>query len=380
MSEWIMYAMLFFLATLTAIAVAVTAVSFMLFPLGTAAGIGAIMAALLLITFGALAIPAVPLAYYMFGKKKQLMRPPMKDEAVSRVISDSKTIHWAADQGRTWHNLLLKVMLAAGDDPDVRAGPHRITALHVAAWKGNHRAARILLKQQPNMNAQDVEGWTPLHYAVHFGHEKVVKELLEAGANVECTINTPTPGTTPLMLACFSKVGKAEIVELLLNHHADLNAKDGRGWTPLHMMCSRGRVDALAKALERRPAAVDLSTQTGASMDRALHKAVFMGHASVVSSLLECSAWCRLGAGEQREQIRKAMFMAAGTRRAGVDAAVRAIFAWAKSQGAGAAAAAADPNQAGADQDTRSPLQLAHDCGNHEVAQVMRSEWADVMV
>ena len=42
------------------------------------------------------------------------------------------------------------------------------TALHVAAAKGYIKVMNILLQARCDVNAQDFDGWTPLHAAAHW--------------------------------------------------------------------------------------------------------------------------------------------------------------------------------------------------------------------
>jgi ankyrin repeat protein len=56
------------------------------------------------------------------------------------------------------------------------------TALHYAAWKGYDRIVKILLQNGANPNVTGNKGFTPIHYAAKFSHLKIVKTLLSHGA------------------------------------------------------------------------------------------------------------------------------------------------------------------------------------------------------
>ena len=62
--------------------------------------------------------------------------------------------------------------------------------------------------------------WTPLHFATRHQGEEVVKMLLEAGANVNAEDDTKW---TPLMLASYA--GQPDNLKLLLASEANINAE-----------------------------------------------------------------------------------------------------------------------------------------------------------
>lgn len=57
------------------------------------------------------------------------------------------------------------------------------TALHVSAAKGYIRVMKILIQSGANVNAVDKDGWTPLHAAAHWEQEEACKILCENGAD-----------------------------------------------------------------------------------------------------------------------------------------------------------------------------------------------------
>ena len=76
-----------------------------------------------------------------------------------------------------------------------------ITALHavVRRKKCDMGVLEALLDENPNVNAQDAKGWTPLHRAALSKHEEAVKILLRAGAD---PFAKNKQGDTPLETIC----------------------------------------------------------------------------------------------------------------------------------------------------------------------------------
>ena len=78
---------------------------------------------------------------------------------------------------------------------------------------------KLLRKVGVNVNQQDTNNETPLHWAcVSSASLTITKLLLENGA---CTQTTNHCGFTPLHSACM--YGKSEIVKTLLQHHANID-------------------------------------------------------------------------------------------------------------------------------------------------------------
>lgn len=93
--------------------------------------------------------------------------------------------------------------------------------LMIAALKGMTDVARQLLDKGADVNKP---GWTPLHYAATHGHLEIMNLLLEQHAYVDA--ESPN-GTTPLMMAAM--YGTPSAVKLLLESGADPLLKNQLG-------------------------------------------------------------------------------------------------------------------------------------------------------
>jgi len=119
------------------------------------------------------------------------------------------------------------------------------TPLHEAAAAGQKEVVELLIAKGAHVNARDVGGATPLHYAGinRKGVRGVAELLIAKGADVNAKGDT---GDTPLNWA--ARRGHREDVELLIAMGADINAKDKDGKTVLQWAIHETR-DAVAVVL-----------------------------------------------------------------------------------------------------------------------------------
>ncbi|XP_071558315.1 protein fem-1 homolog B [Temnothorax nylanderi] len=163
----------------------------------------------------------------------------------------------------------------------------RCTPLIVAARYGHNKVVRMLLdKFKPDLeqegtvkfNGYVIEGASALWAAAGAGHLNVLKTLVKAGANV----NHPTKtNSTPLRAACFN--GRLDIVKYLINHQADLNIPNMFNNTCLMIASYKGHLDIVNFLLDKS-ADPNKKAYCGAT---ALHFAAECGHSAIVCELLK---------------------------------------------------------------------------------------------
>jgi ankyrin repeat protein len=114
-----------------------------------------------------------------------------------------------------------------------------------ACRRGDLEVLRQLFPDGPT-EWRSLGGVSVLHVVVDTPHLPVLDWLLTFPLDVNGLTDY---GHTPLMWACYSR--QEVMVRGLLDHGADLQATDPKGWTALHMVCSREWVDGVAWLLER---------------------------------------------------------------------------------------------------------------------------------
>jgi ankyrin repeat protein len=108
-------------------------------------------------------------------------------------------------------------------------------ALMIASYKGNSAAAAALLARKVEINRP---GWTALHYAAASGSNDIVQMLLDKGAALDAR---SANGTTPIMMATYG--GHILTVKLLLDLGADATLKNDQGLTAIDFARNAGRAD-----------------------------------------------------------------------------------------------------------------------------------------
>lgn len=89
---------------------------------------------------------------------------------------------------------------------------------------------------------------TPLHVAAKWGKANMVTLLLDKGANLEAKTRD---GLTPLH--CAARSGHENVVEVMIQRGAPISAKTKNGLAPLHMASQGDHVDAARSVANWQP-------------------------------------------------------------------------------------------------------------------------------
>lgn len=136
------------------------------------------------------------------------------------------------------------------------------TQLLLAASLGDIEMVKVLMDKDADIHARDENGWDALYHAAYGTKVKMVKFLLEHGADpntrenrkgFKCLVPDCTDGVQisgkPVLESAIS-TGNERIVRLLLTHGADVGLKKDVGMTPFALAADRDNVEMLQAFLD----------------------------------------------------------------------------------------------------------------------------------
>ena len=265
-----------------------------------------------------------PLHIACFTAKINLVELLLKSPQCDPNIKNTEgmaPIHIASMKSKTDITRLLLNKKGIPCDPNLRAGNGR-TALHAACFCGDLDTVRILLScKNCDVNCQDMEGATPLHYASSGKSLKHAQGILSFGtpsdtsyieitkailAVEKCDPNSKLlDGSTPLHVAC--KTGFVESAKLLIERSGcNPNSTDEDGNTPLHIACYKNNSDVAELLLKCPKCDPNIKNTKGMAP---IHIASTEGNTDIIKLLLcKKGIQCNLKAGKGRTALHAACF------------------------------------------------------------------------
>uniref|UniRef100_A0A672JBF1 Poly [ADP-ribose] polymerase n=1 Tax=Salarias fasciatus TaxID=181472 RepID=A0A672JBF1_SALFA len=223
-----------------------------------------------------------------------------RKDVVDHLLQTGANVHARDDGGLIplhnacsfGHSEVVSLLLCQGADPNARDN-WNYTPLHEAAIKGKIDVCIVLLQHGADPNIRNTDGKSALDLAEpsakavltgQSGNEEKLMALLTP-LNVNCHASDGRKvRSTPLHLA--AGYNRVRIVQLLLQHGADVHAKDKGGLVPLHNACSYGHYEVTELLLKHGACvnAMDLWQFTP------LHEAASKNRVEVCSLLLSHGA------------------------------------------------------------------------------------------
>ena len=119
--------------------------------------------------------------------------------------------------------------------------------LGFASFCGHEPVVRLLIDSGTDVQATDSSGWAALDHACSEGHEGVAKLLLRSGAEMRRTSKLSKLSA----LHSATRSGHKNVVQVLIDHGVDIEAKDYWGSTPLCHAASLDHEAVIALLLEK---------------------------------------------------------------------------------------------------------------------------------
>ncbi|EHK44815.1 hypothetical protein TRIATDRAFT_274363 [Trichoderma atroviride IMI 206040] len=149
-------------------------------------------------------------------------------------------IHWAAVKGNVE---MVRIM----EDDISQSDRFGWTPLHLAAIYEHEKLLRHISEDHTEViNATDNELRTPLRLAVEYELVDAVKILLQAGAKVNTTAKD---GLTPFHVALKQK--EKQILQIFLQHGANMDVLDTEGRTPLYQSVEDDEIETIKMLIDK---------------------------------------------------------------------------------------------------------------------------------
>lgn len=203
------------------------------------------------------------------------------EEIVSALIQKGAAINMINKKGSNalseaaenwqWHPQIIEYLLDHGADHTIKMRWGR-TLLHMAAWHGNKKICKLLLKRGVSVDEKDDDGYTALLCAMQSddeNYQEVVRLLLKKNAHVNEQNNA---GDTALVIAC-QRTPLPKLVKMLLERNANPNLPGKRLLTPFYHAASENH-KKVVKLLLKHGATIQSDAQYFISKNNAISEII----------------------------------------------------------------------------------------------------------
>ncbi|VUC31161.1 unnamed protein product [Clonostachys rosea] len=200
----------------------------------------------------------------------------------SRKSSGSTVVSGLRSAVNSGYGQRLLQLLENGADIDALDEVGGFPAITHAAWMGRDHLVEILLDNGAKVDNTDRNGYTSLHIAAENGYWQLVEMLVTKGG---ASVDEKVFGLTALLLA--AKIWERRIVRFLLESGADAGARpdepDHCGQTPLHWAVA-GRSALAVRFLLAQKVRSGLQARDGY---KSLHLAAYTGQLDIIELLIK---------------------------------------------------------------------------------------------
>ncbi|KAK4213862.1 ankyrin repeat-containing domain protein [Rhypophila decipiens] len=163
-----------------------------------------------------------------------------------RTSDDQTLLIWAAKFGR---EDIARSLISKGADIQARDREGR-SPVWWASCCGYGEIVRLLIEHGAKCHLKDSDGLDPLSIAVRYNHEEVICALLTGAAYLALASVNPRSGDTALMYACgYLHEEAVHLLKLFLSRGASCSRSDEQGRTVLHRAAEFGPSPEVLKLL-----------------------------------------------------------------------------------------------------------------------------------
>ncbi|MCK5519804.1 MAG: ankyrin repeat domain-containing protein [Candidatus Marinimicrobia bacterium] len=138
---------------------------------------------------------------------------------------------------------MMKIFFKHGASANIR-NKKGLSAIDIAISEGNYSLVEFLIRKGAEIQCKTKKGYPLLFDKNIYEYPNMVKHLLARG----CNVNEKYKGFTPLINA--SNYGKTDIIELLLKHGADINAKTKTGLSSILNAAQSSSIETVRLLIE----------------------------------------------------------------------------------------------------------------------------------
>jgi len=157
-----------------------------------------------------------------------------------------------------------------------------VTSLFQAVAGGKRSIAVFLISKHADVDLGSEGGWKPIHAACCNEFPKLTQLLVEKGADLS-PVCVELKKYTPLHILIATEEPPMELIKLLVDNGAKVNAKNETGGTPLHLAAFWGHFPVV-KYLVKEGAKFDVQNNKGKT---AMEVAASYGHGDIAEWLAE---------------------------------------------------------------------------------------------